>query len=149
MNLGKYKHLVHKSVGVKTTSSGFSEFCRATISTLCSCSDYYCEFNDLYIYIYMLICFLSCSTWDLVPWSGIRLWPLLWEPRVLDTGLSEKSLIVVLIYTSLLTWYWASFYMLIWYLYIFSGDFWMFKSFAHFELDCLSYYWVFLKVFFV
>ena len=35
---------------------------------------------------------LSCSMWDLVPWSGIRLGPLLWERRVLAIGPPGKSL---------------------------------------------------------
>ena len=34
---------------------------------------------------------LSCSMWDLVPWSGVNLGPLHWERRVLDTGPPWKS----------------------------------------------------------
>ena len=43
-------------------------------------------------FIYLTVLGLSCSMWDLVPWSGIRLGPLLWEHRVLAIGPPGKSL---------------------------------------------------------
>ena len=43
-------------------------------------------------FIYLAVLGLSCSKWDLVPCSGIRLGPLLWERRVLAIWPPGKSL---------------------------------------------------------